>query len=80
METFTRLYPDRAEGLTAVDLAAELPGPEPDDRPFVCLNMRSGLIRTTSHARPVFSSAQMTHAEGSNCQRFRPWRADVGKA
>ena len=39
METFTRLYPDRAEGLTALDLAAELPGPEPDDRPFVCLNM-----------------------------------------
>ena len=39
METFTRLYPDRAEGLTALDLAAELPGPVPDDRPFVCLNM-----------------------------------------
>jgi len=39
METFTRLYPDRAEGLTALDLAAVLPGPEPDDRPFVCLNM-----------------------------------------
>ncbi len=39
METFTRLYPDRAEGLTALDLVAELPGPEPGDRPFVCLNM-----------------------------------------
>ena len=41
METFTRLYPDRAEGLRPVDVAAELPGPAPDDRPFVCLNMIS---------------------------------------
>jgi len=39
METFTRLYPDRAEGLSPVDVASELPGPVPDDRPFVCLNM-----------------------------------------
>src|SRR3954463_5573980 len=39
VETFTRLYPDRAEGLTPVDVASELPGPVPDDRPFVCLNM-----------------------------------------
>ena len=41
METFTRLYPDRAEGLSPVDVAAELPGAAPDDRPFVCLNMIS---------------------------------------
>jgi 5-amino-6-(5-phosphoribosylamino)uracil reductase len=41
METFTRLYPDRAEGLSPVDVAAELPGPVPDDRPFMCLNMIS---------------------------------------
>jgi riboflavin biosynthesis pyrimidine reductase len=41
METFTRLYPDRAEGLSPVDVAADLPGPAPDDRPFVCLNMIS---------------------------------------
>jgi 5-amino-6-(5-phosphoribosylamino)uracil reductase len=41
METFTRLYPDRAEGLSPVDLASELPGRGPDDRPFVCLNMIS---------------------------------------
>jgi riboflavin-specific deaminase-like protein len=39
METFTRLLPDPADGLTAVDVAADLPGPPPDDRPFVCLNM-----------------------------------------
>jgi riboflavin-specific deaminase-like protein len=41
METFTRLYPDRADGLSPVDVAADLPGPVPDDRPFVCLNMIS---------------------------------------
>src|SRR3954462_1400598 len=41
METFTRLYPDRAEGLSPVDVASDLPGPAPDDRPFVCLNMIS---------------------------------------
>jgi riboflavin biosynthesis pyrimidine reductase len=39
METFSRLYPDRADGLTALDITAELPGPDPGDRPFVCLNM-----------------------------------------
>src|SRR3569623_2472157 len=39
METFTRLYPDRAEGLSPVDVTADLPGPGPDARPFVCLNM-----------------------------------------
>jgi riboflavin biosynthesis pyrimidine reductase len=39
VETFTRLYPDRAEGLTAVDVAAALPGEPPGDRPWICLNM-----------------------------------------
>src|SRR3954454_14031340 len=41
METFARLYPDRAEGLSPVDVVSDLPGPGPDDRPFVCLNMIS---------------------------------------
>jgi riboflavin biosynthesis pyrimidine reductase len=39
METFTRLYPDRADGLTALDITGALPGSDPGDRPFVCLNM-----------------------------------------
>ena len=40
MEAFRRLLPGPpAEGLTAVDLAAEVPGPAPASRPFVLLNM-----------------------------------------
>jgi riboflavin biosynthesis pyrimidine reductase len=39
MERFTRLLPDRADGLTAADVAAAVPGTAPDDRPFVLVNM-----------------------------------------
>jgi len=39
VETFTRLYPDRADGLTALDIVAALPGAPPDDRPWISLNM-----------------------------------------
>src|SRR4051812_49446016 len=39
METFTRLFPDPADGLTAVDVVADLPGDPPDERPWMCLNM-----------------------------------------
>src|SRR5258708_25821826 len=41
---------------------------------------RSGLIRTTSHTTPSFSSAAITQAEGSSSRRRRPWPAEVGKA
>ncbi len=39
MERFRRLLPDPAEGLTATELAAEVPGGAPDDRPFLLVNM-----------------------------------------
>src|SRR5215207_8595966 len=39
MERFRRLLPDAADGLTAEQLAAEVPGEAPSDRPFVLLNM-----------------------------------------
>ena len=42
METFRRLLPTPAEGLTATDVAAEIkapPTPAPAERPFVFLNM-----------------------------------------
>ena len=41
MERFVRLYPDRADGLTPVDVASDRPGEAPAGRPFVCLNMIS---------------------------------------
>ena len=40
----------------------------------------SGEMRTTSQARPSFSSPVMTQAEGSTWKRPRPWTAEVGKA
>jgi riboflavin biosynthesis pyrimidine reductase len=39
MERFRRLLPDVAGDLTALDVAAAVPGAPPDDRPFVALNM-----------------------------------------
>jgi riboflavin biosynthesis pyrimidine reductase len=39
METFRRLLPTPAEGLTAEDVAAEVPAPAPAGRPFLFLNM-----------------------------------------
>ena len=40
MEVFRRLLPaPAAEGLTAAEVAAEVPAPAPADRPFVLLNM-----------------------------------------
>jgi hypothetical protein len=44
------------------------------------LRWRSGLTRTTSHASPQASKPRMTSADGSSCQRSRPWHAEVGKA
>ena len=38
-ELFRRLLPDAADGLTADDLAAAVPGEAPADRPFVLVNM-----------------------------------------
>ena len=40
MEAFRRLLPGpQAEGLTAVELASEVPGPAPAARPFVLLTL-----------------------------------------
>jgi riboflavin biosynthesis pyrimidine reductase len=39
METFARLLPDRAEGLSAADVASAVPGAARDDRPFLLVNM-----------------------------------------
>jgi riboflavin biosynthesis pyrimidine reductase len=70
METFTRLYPDRAEGLTAVDVASRLPGPIPDDRPFVCLNMVA-----TADGRATFKGRAGTIANRADYELFHAIRA-----
>jgi 5-amino-6-(5-phosphoribosylamino)uracil reductase len=39
MESFNRLLPDAAPGLTAADVASAVPGEPPADRPLVLVNM-----------------------------------------
>src|SRR3954454_21350439 len=70
METFTRLYPDRAEGLSPVDVTSDLPGPLPDDRPFVCLNMIS-----TADRRATIKGRAGHIANQADYQLFHATRA-----
>src|SRR3954454_10736402 len=70
METFPRLYPDRAEGLSPVDVTSELPGPLPDDRPFVCLNMIS-----TADGRATIKGRAGHIANQADYQLFHATRA-----
>jgi riboflavin biosynthesis pyrimidine reductase len=67
METFTRLYPDVASGLTADDIAALVPGAAPDDRPFLLLNMiatADGRATIAGRAGPIANRAdyELFHA------------------
>ena len=67
METFTRLYPDTASGLTADDLAALVPGDAPDDRPFLLVNMiatADGRATIAGRAGPIANRAdyELFHA------------------
>jgi riboflavin-specific deaminase-like protein len=70
METFTRLYPDRAEGLSPVDVASDLPGAAPDDRPFVCLNMIS-----TADGRATIKGRAGHIANAADYELFHATRA-----
>src|SRR3954449_657695 len=70
METFTRLYPDRAEGLSPVDVTSDLPGSLPDDRPFVCLNMIS-----TADGRATIKGRAGHIANQADYQLFHATRA-----
>jgi riboflavin biosynthesis pyrimidine reductase len=70
METFTRLYPDRAEGLTALDVVADLPGAAPDDRPWVCLNMIA-----TADGRATIAGRAGTIANRADYELFHATRA-----
>src|SRR3954449_6921271 len=72
METFTRLYPDRAEGLSPIDVVADLPGAAPDDRPFVCLNMIS-----TADGRATIKGRAGHIANQADYQLFHATRAGM---
>jgi riboflavin biosynthesis pyrimidine reductase len=67
METFRRLYPDHADGLTAEDIAGLVPGEAPDDRPFLLVNMIStadGRATIAGRAGPIANRAdyELFHA------------------
>jgi riboflavin biosynthesis pyrimidine reductase len=70
METFTRLYPDRAEGLTAVDVVADLPGGASHDRPWICLNMIA-----TADGRATIAGRAGTIANRADYELFHATRA-----
>src|SRR5919202_5475633 len=70
MERFTRLYPDRADGLTAVDVASDLPGSVPDGRPWVCLNMIA-----TADGRATIKGRAGTIASRADYELFHATRA-----
>jgi riboflavin biosynthesis pyrimidine reductase len=72
MERFTRILPDRAEDLTATDLAAAVPGPAPDDRPFVLANMI-----TTADGRATIAGRTATIANRADYELFHALRARV---
>ena len=73
METFRRLLPPPvAEGLTAADLAAEVPAPAPRDRPFVLLNMiatADGRATIQGRTAPIANRAdyELFHALRARC-------------
>ena len=73
METFRRLLPPPvAEGLTATDLAAEVPGPPPAGRPFVLLNMiatADGRATIEGRTAPIANRAdhELFHALRARC-------------
>src|SRR3954464_4052693 len=67
METFRRLLPTPADGLTAEDVAAEMPGPAPAGRPFVFLNMiatADGRATVAGRTAPIANRAdyELFHA------------------
>src|SRR4051795_2782377 len=71
METFRRLLPaPAADGLTAEELAAELPGPAPAERPFVLLNMIA-----TADGRATIAGRTAPIANRADYELFHALRA-----
>src|SRR4051812_36528294 len=72
MEHFARLFPDPAQGLTATDLAAAVPGEPPADRPFVLANMIA-----TADGRATIAGRTATIANRADYELFHALRARV---
>lgn len=71
-ERFRRLLPAAANGLTAVDLAGEVPGPAPADRPFVLVNMIA-----TVDGRATIAGRTAPIANRADYELFHALRARV---
>ena len=70
METFRRLLPaPTADDLTAADVAAEVPGPAPPDRPFLLLNMI-----TTADGRATIAGRTAPIANRADYELFHALR------
>jgi riboflavin biosynthesis pyrimidine reductase len=69
---FTRLYPDRAEGLDAAALAAAIPARDPGERPFVALNMIA-----TADGRTTIAGRTAPIANRADHELFHALRARV---
>jgi riboflavin biosynthesis pyrimidine reductase len=72
MERFTRLLPDREADLTADDLAAAVPGPAPDGRPFLLVNMIA-----TADGRATIAGRTAPIANRADYELFHALRSRV---
>jgi len=72
MERFARLLPDRADGLTAAQLAAAVPGPAQGDRPFLLVNMI-----TTADGRATIAGRTGPIANRADYELFHALRMRV---
>jgi riboflavin biosynthesis pyrimidine reductase len=72
MERFRRLLPEAADGLTADDLAAAVPGDAPPDRPFLLVNMIA-----TADGRATISGRTGPIANRADYELFHALRTRV---
>ena len=72
MERFTALRGDAGAGLVAADVAAAVPGPAPDDRPFLLVNMIA-----TADGRATVAGRTGPIANRADYELFHALRARV---
>jgi riboflavin biosynthesis pyrimidine reductase len=72
MEHFTRLLPDHAAGLTAADVASDVPGEAPADRPLLLVNMIA-----TADGRATIAGCTAPIANRADYELFHALRTRV---